>query len=175
MRELSSNGVSLKKNGNQIVLEGPASVLTDALVDKLRELKSDLLHTLADWDSGDWQAFYDERAGICEFDGTAARFEAERRAYECCITEWLYRHLEATASGQCAHCRQDDQPDHVVVPFGTENHTWLHPECWPSWHELRRTQAIAALTAMGITRPAYPTVIPPQGDGFAESQVMESS
>jgi hypothetical protein len=152
IKELSLSGVSLKKNGNQIVLEGPGSVLTDALVDKLWELKSDLLRTLGDWDSEDWQAFYDERASIAEFEGMARRSEAEHRAYECCIVEWLNRHPVATSPGQCAQCGQAGQPDHVVVPFGTENRTWIHLECWPAWHESRRSQAIAALMAMGIAQ-----------------------
>jgi hypothetical protein len=154
IKELSSNGVSLKKNGRQIVLEGPESVITDALVDKLRELKSDLLRNLGDWDSGDWQEYYDERASIAKFEGGAPTVEAERRAYQFCIVEWLNQNPEATTPGQCAHCRQTGQPDHVVVPFGTENHTWLHPECWPAWHESRRSRAIAALIAMGIAQAA---------------------
>jgi hypothetical protein len=32
----------------------------------------------------DWQAFFDERAGITEFDGGLSRAEAEAQALACC-------------------------------------------------------------------------------------------
>lgn len=154
LNELSSNGVTLRKNGDQLVLDGPCAILTDALVGKLRAHKSDILRTLGNWDAVEWQAFFDERAGIAEFDGHASKAEAERQAYECCIVEWLNRNPEATVPAQCAHCRQTDRPGHVVVPFGTKNHTWLHPECWPAWQEVRRRRAASVLIKMGIADPA---------------------
>jgi hypothetical protein len=156
IKELSQIGVTLSKHGDEIMLDGPEAVLTDALVGKLRALKPDLLRTLEHWDSADWQAFYDERASIAEFDGQASRLVAEQDAYECCIVEWLNRHPETSIPGQCAGCGQFDGSDHVVVPFGTDHHIWLHPECWPEWHNERRLQAIAALRAMGIAAPDLP-------------------
>jgi hypothetical protein len=156
LSELSQLGVTLSKRGHEIVLEGPDAVLTDALVGKLRAIKSQILRNLDAWDFADWQAFYDERAGITEFDGQALRLEAERHAHESCIVEWLNRHPAASVPGQCALCGQLDRSDHVVVPFGTDQHTWLHPECWPAWHEERQVQAIAALRAMGIAARRLP-------------------
>jgi TubC N-terminal docking domain len=159
LNELSSNGVTFKKNGDQLVLDGPCVVLTDALVGKLRAHKSDILRSLGDWDAVDWQAFFDERAGIAEFDGHVSRAKAERQAYEYCIVEWLNRNPEATVSGQCAQCRQPDRPDHVVVPFGTENHAWLHPECWRVWQERRRRRAVSTLMNMGIAGSVGPSAV----------------
>jgi hypothetical protein len=36
------------------------------------------------WSADDWQAFFDERAGITEFDGGLSRAEAEAQALACC-------------------------------------------------------------------------------------------
>jgi hypothetical protein len=151
--ELSQLGVTLSRTGNQIVIDGPEAVLTDALVEKLRTFKSEILQSLEDWGFADWQAFYDERVGIAEFDGQVSRLEAEGRAYESCVVEWLNRHHETSALGQCARCGQVGRSDHVVVNFGTDNHTWLHPECWPAWHEARRAEAIVMLSGMEIVAP----------------------
>ncbi len=104
------------------------------------------------WTDEDWRAFYDERAGIAEFDGGQTRAKAEALAFECCITEWLNRHLEPSDYGHCAWCGSSDRGGHVVVPFGTESHghTWLHPECWGDWRAARNAKVVAALASMGI-------------------------
>jgi hypothetical protein len=41
--------------------------------------------------STDWQVYFDERAGIAEFDGKLPRLDAEARAFACCVAEWLTR------------------------------------------------------------------------------------
>jgi hypothetical protein len=47
---------------------------------------SDLLSRVVDSESrADLRMFFDERAGICEFDGGLARFAAERAAFELLI------------------------------------------------------------------------------------------
>jgi hypothetical protein len=129
IQKLSDLGVTLTRTGDEVVLDGPEAVLTDALVEHLRTFKSEILRNLTDWDAEDWRAFYDERAGIAVFDGRVPRLEAEHLAYESCIVEWLNRHPQPSIPGQCARCGQPDRSDHVVVPFGTDTHTWLHPEC----------------------------------------------
>ena len=108
IEELSQVGVTLSKNGDEIVLDGPAVVLTDDLIEELRAHKSEILATFGEWDTADWQAFFDERAGIVEFDGDVSRQEAEDHALECCIVEWLNRHREPSDPSQCAHCRRPD-------------------------------------------------------------------
>jgi hypothetical protein len=150
MRKLSQSGVTLSKYGTQIVLEGPEAILTDAVVEQVRALKSDILRAFGEWDTADWKAFYDERAVIAEIGGGLPRPEAEGHAFQSCIVEWLQRHPEPSAHGRCARCGLTDRSDRVVVPFGTDNHAWLHPECWPVWHAGRRAEAIAALATMGI-------------------------
>ena len=50
IKELSQVGVKLSKNGDEIVLDGPASVLTDNLIEEVRAHKSDILATFGEWD-----------------------------------------------------------------------------------------------------------------------------
>lgn len=45
--------------------------------------------TSAEWSVEDWQSYFDERAGITEFDGGLPRAEAEARAFDCCVVRWL--------------------------------------------------------------------------------------
>ena len=47
------------------------------------------------WSAEDWQVFFDERAGIAEFDGGLPRAEAEAQAFDCCVVEWLNRNPAA--------------------------------------------------------------------------------
>ncbi len=61
--------------------------------------------------------FFDERAGIAEFDGGLPRADAEARAFECCVVKWLDRNPAPSTPGQCASCGRADA---VVVPYGTE-------------------------------------------------------
>ena len=70
--------------------------------------------------------------------------------------EWLNRNPEPSAPGRCARCRSERTWNAIVVPFGVgEAHTWLHPECWPAWHQARRANAVAALIAAGILAIIY--------------------
>jgi hypothetical protein len=85
------------------------------------------------WGPDDWQVYFDERAGVAEFDGKLPRPDAEARAFACCVAEWLIRHPAASSpdlSGSVG-----DRPGHLVlVP----------------WQAARRAEAAAALRAMGI-------------------------
>ena len=52
-----------------------------------------------DWLAEDWQVFFDERAGIAEFDGGLSRPEAEAQARTCCREEQMARkHRNRSAS-----------------------------------------------------------------------------
>ena len=99
--------------------------------------------------------FFDERAGIAEFDGKLLRPEAEARAFERCVVEWLNRHPQHSDPGRCAWSEKPDRHGHAVVSFGTENHghIWLHPECWNDWSQDQKETALQALAAMGLNMP----------------------
>ncbi len=155
IRLARENGVRLGVSGVDLILDADREPAPQVL-EALRRHKAGIITLLTtadgDWTAEDWQAFFDERFGIAEFDGGLPRPEAEARAFECCLVEWLNRHMERSDPGYCAWCEKPDRGGHAVVPFGTENHgqTWLHPECWNDWHTARKFEAVAALSTMGI-------------------------
>ena len=55
-----------------------------------------------EWDADDWRGFFEERAAIAEHDGGLSRPEAEARAFEFCIVEWMNRNPARSESGRCA-------------------------------------------------------------------------
>ena len=80
-----------------------------------------LLRTWRDsWSGEDWRAFFDERAGIAEFDGGLPREQAEARAYACCVAEWLNRNPVRSSPYSCLRCGEADQGHDPLLPFGAE-------------------------------------------------------
>jgi len=106
------------------------------------------------WEAVDWQEFYDEHAGVAEYDGRQPREKAEWMAYESCITRWLDTHPPSeTDDTICPHCRQPNGPPETsCVPTlsGDSGHVWLHHACLEPWRVLRRQEAVRALASMGI-------------------------
>jgi len=151
-------GVRLALDGEDLVLEAQ-SQLSPALLDALSHHKAEIVALLLPgpdgWSAEDWRVFFDERAGIVEFDGGLPRPEAEAHAFECCVVEWLNRHPWPSTSTRCAQCGGPGSTSAVVLPFGTEPgpHVWLHAECWAGWQEARRGRAVKALARMGINPP----------------------
>lgn len=161
-------GVQLRIEGDDLVLEAsaapPLAVLALLSLNKAGIVPM-LRRSIDGWSAEDWQAFFDERAGIAEFDGGAPRMIAEARAFACCVAEWLNRNPERSPAGGCLNCGERDHDHDPLLPFGIEStgHVWLHSHCWSSWHEARKARAAAALAAMGITapgaRPKLPLVV----------------
>ena len=104
------------------------------------------------WDAADWQAYFDERAGVAEYDGGLSRPDAESMAYRSCLAEWMRQNLQTSEPGQCAWCQRGDMPGRAVMPYGDaiHGHTHLHGECWPAWYAQRRQAATVALAGFGI-------------------------
>jgi hypothetical protein len=152
-------GVELALDGNDLTLKA-ASAPSAAVLDALSRHKAEIMVLLRPaedgWSAEDWQVSFAERAGIVEFDGGLPRGDAQAQAFECCIVEWLNRNPTPSVAGRCGWCGEAQSHHAVVLPFGTEpgTHTWLHAECWPAWHELRRSQAREALARMGILADA---------------------
>jgi len=97
LRAARAAGIHLGIDSDDLVLEAslppPAAVL-DALSRHKAEIVELLEPGRDGWSTEDWQVFFDERAGIAEFDGGLPRAEAEAQAFACCVAEWLNRNPE---------------------------------------------------------------------------------
>ena len=112
-----------------------------------------ILRSVGDgWPGEDWRAFFDERAGIAEFDGGLPRDQAEASAFACCVADWLNRNPVRSPPGRCLGCGEAEHGQDPLLPFGVETtgHAWLHAPCWPVWHASRKAEAVAALSTFGI-------------------------
>ena len=96
----------------------------------------------------DWQQFFEERAAVLEYDHELPKPEAEARAWEWCIVEWLNQNPAPSEQDRCAWCGKPEDVG-TIVPFGVEA-TWLHHACWEPWHQERRKEAASAMAEMGI-------------------------
>ena len=158
LRLAQENGIRLGIAGADLILDAEREP-APAVLEAIRRHKEGIVALLAPdhvaWSAEDWQAFFDERAGIAEVDGGQTRADAEALAFECCVVEWLNRHPQRSDLGRCAWCERPDREGHTVVPFGTESHghTWLHPECWSDWRQDQRERAQQALAAVGLDAP----------------------
>jgi hypothetical protein len=150
-------GIRLRVDGDDLELSAEAPP-TQAVLDLLANHKADILRllrpSLDGWLAEDWQTFFDERAAIYEFDGGLRRSEAEARAFECCVVEWLNRNPAPSPPGYCAACGGGECFGDPLVPFGndTSGHAWLHRACWPAWYRAREVEAIEALSEMSLKR-----------------------
>lgn len=155
LQEARAVGVRVRIDGKDLDLEATAPP-PSAVLDLLSRHKPDILRllrpSLDGWSSEDWQVFFEERAGIAEFDGGLPRAEAEARAFACCVAEWLNHNPTPSVPGRCLGCGDGERTCEPLLPFGTDTsgHAWLHRLCWPAWHRARETEAIAVLSSMGI-------------------------
>jgi hypothetical protein len=148
-------GIHLELDGDDLLLEA-SEPPPDAVLGALSRHKTEIIAMLRPgrdgWSADDWRLYFEERAAVAEFDGGLPRAGAEAQAFECCIVAWLNRNPAPSVAGRCAWCGHAGSHNTVVLPFGTEpgTHTWLHPECWPEWRNVRRNQALETLTRNGI-------------------------
>src|SRR5262249_50306717 len=138
IEELSGAGIAVSRIGGQLVLDGPADRVTDALIEKVRAWQSDILNALKEWDLADWQAFFDEWAGIAQYEGCCSRQEAEAIAFDNCVHHWLVMNPPDACSQQtCAYCgyaRGEIGRDCIPVLRGNDGHLWLHHGCIDRFH-----------------------------------------
>ena len=146
-------GIELALDGADLALSA-ASAPPAAVLDALSRHKAEIVGLLGSgrdgWSAKDWQVYFDERAGIAEFDGGLPRAEAEARAFECCVVEWLNRNPVCSPPGRCLHCGGSEAVLDELVPFGTgpSGHAWLHSRCWAAWHVNRKAVAAAILSPL---------------------------
>jgi len=81
LKAAAAAGVSVTIDGDELVLRADSEP-DAAVVALIREHKPQIAHLLrqAGWSETDWQALFDERAAILEYDGGFSRSEAEQRA-----------------------------------------------------------------------------------------------
>ena len=144
-------GVHLGIDGDHLVLKA-ASAPPTAVLDALSRHKAEIVALLRlgrdGWSAEDWQVYFDERAGIAEFDGRLSRAEAEARAFECCLSEWLNRNPVCSSPGHCLECGGREHEWDKLLPYGNEpaGHAWLHSRCCETWHAKREAKAVATLS-----------------------------
>jgi len=146
-------------DGDDLVLKAsapPPLVVLELLSRHKAGIVTLLRPTKDGWSPEDWQVFFDERASIIEFDGGLPRTQAEVRAFDCCVAEWLNRNPTPSAPGRCLSCGDGEHTHDPILPYGadTSGHAWVHSHCWATWYAARKAEAIAALKGIGITTPA---------------------
>jgi hypothetical protein len=150
--------IQLGIDADDLVLEASAPPPPD-VIDLLSRHKAGIVALLRPaedgWSAEDWQVFFDERAGIVEFDGGFPRAEAEVYVFACCVGEWLNHNPERSPAGRCLGCGDRGHAHDPLLPYGAEpaGHVWLHSHCWPAWYAARKAKAASALAAMGISEP----------------------
>ena len=139
-------GIELALDGDDLALSA-ASAPPAAVLDALSRHKAEIVALLRPG-GADWQVYFDERAGIAEFDGGLPRAEAVARAFECCVVEWLNRNPDCSPPGRCLGCGGREDTTDKLLPYGTEQtgHAWLHSLCWAAWHARRKAEAVAVLS-----------------------------
>jgi hypothetical protein len=147
-------GVHVLVDGGDLVLEASAPPPV-AVIDLLRRHKRGIVAVLGrtqPWGQTDWQAFFDERADVAEADGGLPRAEAEARAFNCCVAEWLMRNPICSSPDRCLDCGKSAITDDPILPIGVvgAGEAWLHRSCVPAWHSARISAAIEALKAMNF-------------------------
>jgi hypothetical protein len=164
--------IALASDG--IKLRVPAS-LRDQVVAEIKEHKATIRFTLKaetgdPWDPDDYRTFYDQIAGMLEFDHGLAQLKAKAFAFECCVTEWLNRNFQQSPPGRCVHCGGGERRLDPLLPLGTESagHPWLHSGCREAWNDNRRAKAFAALAEVGITQPRPITAAKESSDSCGE-------
>jgi len=156
LKQARAAGIRLGIDGDDLALEAFAPPPAEVL-DLLARHKADIMTLLRPgndgWSGEDWRAFFEERAGIAEFDSGLPRDQAEARAFSCCVGEWLHRNPVSSRPGDCDQCGMSDG---MLLAYLTgysrdsPGHTWLHQECSLAWHHARRVKAVSALVAMGM-------------------------
>jgi hypothetical protein len=95
-------GIQLRIDGDDVVLNASAPPPAP-LLNLLSRHKADVVRMLRPaedgWSAEDWQAFFDERAGIAEFDGGLSRPQAEAHAFAALAM----RGIAAPGSDTAAH------------------------------------------------------------------------
>src|SRR5262249_22118735 len=121
-------GIEVRLGGKDLELSADGELAT-AVIDILRRNKRSIVSLMQGrllalrqpiqaWDPVDWRAFFDERAGIAEHDGGLPRAEAEARAFDCCVAEWLLRNPIDSLPDRYLECGESGKTDDPLLAIG---------------------------------------------------------
>ena len=70
--------------------------------------------------------------GHCRVGGGLPRGQAETRAFDCAVVEWLNRNPVCFPRGSCFGCGGSKHTYDKLLPYGIEQtgHAWQHSRCW---------------------------------------------
>lgn len=149
--------VTLRSDGDKLIIDGPGELVTDALVQEIRAVKAEILAELTKGDAADLRYLYDERAAVCQFDGGLDRAKAEAQAFEAAIIRWLNSNpAPSDPAAGCLSCGKPEMSANALLAFDARGNgyaAWLHGDCWAAWYAGRRAEAATALAAIGIPTP----------------------
>lgn len=150
-------GVEVTLDGDDLAVN--ASVQPpDAVLSGLASFKAEIVDLLRPdshgWTADDWMAFYDERAGVVQRDGSEDQRTAEANALACCVAEWVNRNplKPRRLTYDCLRCNT-----HVTCDTGFPLSTpelvagaWVHNNCIEGFHAYRRAEALDAFSRCGV-------------------------
>jgi hypothetical protein len=157
-------GINVRLDGQDLILSGAAEPST-GMLGLLRQHKRTIVALLQRRPEGpmqgrqscdelDWLELYDEQLAIYERDHGLQHAEAERRAFDSCTAEWLWRTAVVSAPGPCPICGDADRANDPLLAIGIiGGRAWLHIGCVKVWCSARKAEAVSALAAMGIANP----------------------
>lgn len=169
LRLAQANGVRFSIDGSDLILDADQEPPTTVL-DSIRRHKAEIVALLttagtsasaeAAWDPEDWQAFFDERAGVLEFDAGLPHHEAEAQAFKETVQHWLYQNPASASAVHdgCVHCgsRSEAEGDPLLPVLARNGHLWVHAACLAPWRQKMEQEAVATLAGIGIVAAADP-------------------
>ena len=160
LRAAQAAGVRVIVDDGDLVL-GADAPPPAPILEALKRYKTEIVALLGSgsdgWSADDWRAFFDECAGVSEFDGGLSRVDAKARAFEAAVVHWMNCNPPtdpgpdrcAGCGGPVGHIGRDSVP----VIRGNGEHVWVHHRCHHRLMARRYAEAVKALAAMGLTPP----------------------
>jgi hypothetical protein len=133
LRSAANAGVRVRVDGENLELTAssePPAVVLELLSRHKVDVIALLLSSYHGWSSEDWRAYFDERAGIAEYDGKLSRQKAEALAFGCCVLKWLELTFRCPEPGRCL-CAGDAISDLYI---GIETKPYRREWQEEGWH-----------------------------------------
>src|SRR3954452_9323214 len=150
IKRVSEDGVQLARSPSGSISARGAQSAIDRWLPAIRQSKAAIVRLLGPRDNGwsaeEWLAFFDERAGIAEFNGGLSCAEAEASAYAHCLAEWLNHNPMRSPPGRCFGCGGYGASHNRLLPIGIgrSGEVWLHSGCSSAWYAGRKAEAVGA-------------------------------